>query len=649
MEDFRGRVAQVRSAFALAFAVLSFAAVSLADGRDGLLHWWKVTDLNGDGLLQPEEFRDVMTRGAVRPKTGTTVYQATEGVSADRLVGVETAEVEKPTMRTTVREPVIRFRNPTNWVDGQLHCNYQALSADGACIGRRLVDGVKEGTVFIRFKWDGRRFKKKDASYNHAVTLYGDGWDAWGGRGWRVGFRTYDSSAPNEMYPHFSYGNSEKGFYMSPHNTRFLVKAGVWYEMAVTFRHEVIDGEDRLTRAVMLRGSTTGRGRYAYDRREGAFTPVWAEDAVDGARISLGYHSTAAGSLHGLPGGTAFVAADAAGDDSFVGLIHEVKAYTKYMDEFELQQTMADSDPDVMIGSRNGSADEFSDVGAAAEYEPDAMLWERMKKTFSPASPHATVAFALEENGHALGRLVEMRFLKATPFAGERIDVALNGARFGSKAIPADGEVRFFLKPGRLARVAKDPASGLYPLKLTVSRGDAVDSAVTLDYLSVGGAWQLGADDGKSDEFGTAADLDNYSYVLGQRDAAECCLSIANKSPYASARLYFALSDWAAAHTKHRLTLRGAGSALAVPAFVTVNDDTANRLALPSGPAVCGADGTNVCLGAGALKGATKVEFSCAAENPTTPSWSKLDFWRLETILPDDFRNSDTGMAFVIR
>ena len=58
---------------ASAVVCVALAFTSSADGRDGLVHWWKVKDLNGDGLVQAQEVYDVMTVGAEKPLTAEYV------------------------------------------------------------------------------------------------------------------------------------------------------------------------------------------------------------------------------------------------------------------------------------------------------------------------------------------------------------------------------------------------------------------------------------------------------------------------------------------------------------------------------------------------------------------------------------------------
>lgn len=626
-------------------ALLAFAGSALADGRDSLLHWWKVKDLNGDGLLQPSEFYDIMTLGAASPKTGTTVYQATEGVDEADLVTVETVDVYKPSMRKTVAEPVLHLHNPTNWVGGVLKCNYQAVEAAKACIGGTLVNNKREGTVFIRFKWDGRRFIKTGQNYNYSVLLYSDAYNAYSGWGWAVGFRCYDSGTSNSMYPFFRWGGvGEMGFSQSPHNSNFLIKKGYWYDMAVTFRREKTDSGEVMTRAMMFRGGDSGTGnrQYYYDKRSGALSKnSWQEKVTDGERISLGYHS-----YSGASGGTTFVDAKGSGDDSFIGSIHEVKEYTKYMDELELLQTMVDNDPECMIGSRNGKATEFSDTQAEDVYEPATMDWIRMRRTLTAANP-LTVKFDLEANGHTLGRLVEMRFLKSAALAGERIKIFLNGRQFGSKRIPDDGEIRFFIKPSHLSAIPKDAETGRYPVTLLIARGDSLDTALTLDYLTVGGSWQIGAADNSTKGAGGTSDYYNYFYNIGQRTPTQVVGSIGNKGSYAPARLYFGLTDWAAANLDFKFTVKSVNQ-LTFPAYLTVNGDSANRHVFSDLSAYREEAGTNLLFQAGQLQPGNRFTFSCDMITGDI-SWDSFDYWKLEALMPKDFKNSDEGLMVLLK
>ena len=93
---------------ASAVVCVALAFTSSADGRDGLVHWWKVKDLNGDGLVQAQEVYDVMTVGAEKPLTAEYVYQSTDTQAGANPVAIVN-DVYLPTMRRNADDGAMRF------------------------------------------------------------------------------------------------------------------------------------------------------------------------------------------------------------------------------------------------------------------------------------------------------------------------------------------------------------------------------------------------------------------------------------------------------------------------------------------------------------------------------------------------------------
>ena len=168
----------MKSLLSVVAAGLSIAA--FADGRDGLVHWWKVKDLNNDGLLQANEVYDVMTVGAEKPLTGEYVYQSTDTQAGAKPVAIVN-DVYLPTMRREVSDCAIRLFSPTNYTaDGKLQVNYQSVK-----LPKTASVYTKEATVFVRIKWDGARFKTNGGTGNYLynVNIYANNYNDYSGGG----------------------------------------------------------------------------------------------------------------------------------------------------------------------------------------------------------------------------------------------------------------------------------------------------------------------------------------------------------------------------------------------------------------------------------------------------------------------------------
>lgn len=633
------------SGFAFAFGLTAlWAMTAWSDGRDGLVHWWKVKDLNGDGFLQANEVYDVMTVGAATPLVAEYVYQSTDLEAGAQPVTIDT-DIELPTMRRQIMDAALHFHNPTNYgANGNVMMNYQAVRLPkAASIGGTIA------TVFARIKWDGVRVKDRDGSYNYNITLYANNFNDYYGRGWRVGLRCYDSGTRSSFYPAIFCGSQEVGFNhnSSPITTSQLVKAGYWFDIAYSFKMETgEDGAKYVTPIVVMRMRNEGDSSCRYHtfvtKDPVKYVSNWDQYEVSVEPAYLGFHK----GNNGVGGSDSFLTTGN-GEDSFTGDIHEVKVYNRFMTVNEMLQCMEESDPLCSIGSRNGNADEFTDTGAADVYEPATMPFARMRKTLNAAHPSVSVKMDVIENGHDLSRLVELKLIRGTGFTDGRINVSAGGRCFGSLAVPADGDMRFLVPASIMKSLPKDSGTGTYPLTLTISRADNLAGDLQIDCLNVGAAWQLGIMDLSSDEFagsGGANYHHNYYYLMGDGNLKHFSGVTCNDGAYKNQDLYFAVSDWAAANCAFNLSFRAEKSKQDAAMKIYLND-TSN--AYETWTVGARTDEHVVTFPPGTLAGGNNlVRFANVVNNDT---WVKLDYVRLEPVMPEGFRNKDAGMVMILK
>lgn len=623
--------------------LIAFAGSAMADGRDGLKHWWKVKDLNGDGFLQANEVYDVMTVGAATPLVGEYLYQST-----DTSIGAKPATIEKEvqfaTLRKTVADDALHFNNPTNYDEnGTVKMNYQAVR-----LPKAGSIGGKQATVFARFKWDGALIKESSnkGNYNYNITVYADNFNDSSGGGWRVGLRCYDSGTSGSFYPAIFCGSQEIGFHHSSSSVSStqLIRKDKWVEIAWSFSFETREDGEYVTPTAVIRTrdpveNETGEGwrRHTFVTKTPVkYTSNWSMYSGSVFPAYLGFHKRGTG-----VGGTDDFASAATGDDSFRGAIHEVRVYNRSMSVNEMLQCMEESDPLYTVGSRNGSADEFTDSEAEEVYEPATMPLKNMRRTLNAAHPTAAVKFDVPEDGHGLARLVELKLLPGTGFTGGRLDVAANGRIFGSLTIPEDGDMRFQIPARIMSALVKDEETGRYPLTLTFTRKESLVGDLLIDSLYVGAGWQLGASDHSDAGFGGTGYY-NYCYKMGDTNTAHFVGDIYNQGLYKNQDLYFAVSDWAATNCAFRLTTKSIGSQNA-PVSLYLNDTTT-----PVAELAAGTLNTDYVynIPAGALLGGNNLlRFSAGG----TDIWVSLDYVRLEAIMPEGFRNRDTGLMLLFR
>ena len=623
-----------------------FASCAMADARDGLRHWWRVKDLNSDGLLQANEVYDAMTVSAATPLVGQTLYQSTDLSAGAKPVCI-TNDVYMPTLRKNVSDDAIHFFNPTNYdANGTLKINYQALQ-----LPKTASVGCTAATVVVRCKWDGARFKTSGGTgnYNYNLTIYSNNYNPNNATGWRVGLRCFDSGTSNRFHPFFDYGNQEMGFHYgsapegSSAGQSFVVYKDVWYDIAYTFRVEYEDGNKYVYASVLYRkgDATDYANRYhkCQSRSAVRYTSSWTQYDASVFAPCIGFHRAGVAA----PGWDTF--GNATSDDGFTGSIHEIKVYDRCMTEPEMLQCLGGMDPLCTIGSANGSADEFSDVDAADVYDPATMDWSRMRKTLNGSTPSTSIRWNLDADNLALSRLVEVRLLKDSSFSGDdRIRLDVNGARVGRWTVPADGIVRFFIQANRLAGLPQDAVTGLYPLTLTLTREGSMSGDIKFDSLVVEGAWQLGKNDNSADEFASSDQTYHaYNYFLGQNDLKKLRVSTAGQGLYRDTDVHFGIADWLAANCDYRLTVKSTASN-AASMNLYLNDMSAAYDSIDAGGLAGGRVWT---IPAGTfLGGGNCIRLRNLADGLM---WVSLDYIRLEPVVPADFKNTDDGALLIFR
>lgn len=637
----------MKSLLSVVAAGLSIAA--FADGRDGLVHWWKVKDLNGDGLLQAGEVYDVMTVGAEKPLTGEYVYQSTDTQAGAKPVAV-VDDVYMPTMRKSVNDGAIRFYSPTNYNEnGTLKINYQSIK-----LSKEASIGSKEATVFVRIKWDGARFKYS-GNYNYNVPIYANNYNDSSGAGWIVGLRCFDSSTSNRFHPYFCFGDQEIGFHYSNFATEaeknnakyFVIYKDKWYDVVYSFKTiNEEDGTKKITAAALYRSNDTGSSARNHTYKilpQKKITTKWSmyENSVFAPHI--GFHR----GLGGAGGSDGF--RDAGKDDAFPGVIHEVKVYNRYMSEGEMMQCLGTEEPICSIGSKNGSADEFRDDDAAEVFEPETMPWSRMRKTLNVQNPSVSIKCAIQPYERNLPRLVEIKFLKDAGVTGESIRLDMNGSKIGRLNIPADGTVRFFIPAAKFAKLAVDGETGKCPVIFTLIRNGKQDGSLLFDALNIGGAWQLGDIDKTNNEFSTTDDSYlNYTYHVGQNNLKKLRASImginANgASGYRDLDMYFAVGDYLSLNCDYKLTMKSVGANNAAIEFYL------NDMSVPFDNVSIGGlmNSKTWTIPAGTLlEGENAIRLRNTDQNGT---WVSFDYFRLEPIIPEGWRNSDEGITVKVR
>lgn len=525
---------------AIALAVVFTASFAMADARDGLRHWWKAKDLNGDGLLQPSELYDLMTVGSAKPLTASSITQNTDSPDA-KPVSIATG-VNHVTMHYTASdEEGFVIHNPTNWDAGnsRWRINTQMITLpQAAAVTSRTA------TVALRFRWDGIKVRDSSNKYGMYQYLYCNDHDWNAKRGWAICLGVYDGSVQSR-YPTLTFGSNRFRFGASPGDAANRIASGDWVDMAISFSCD--EG-----------GSFSAN---CYMRVNGTTYPKFRSLTQTGTTAATIRSSGVSAPTIGKGGGTSFVYSSN-GEDSFGGAISDIMVYDRVLSENEAWQVLSDLErySAFTIGSKNGSADEFSDAAPAAVYLPESMEWSQFRKTLTAANPSVSIKCNVETNGHLFGRVLQLGVV-GHPSDWARMSVLANGVEIGDKTIPRDGsEMVFWVAPSVMSNLVYNAESGCYPLTLTLRRAGDLTGNLELDHVYFGGAFQIGIEDDSSSEFGSDANYFNHWYFVSSHDLKRHTPSIEQSGSGNTMQLHssFFLSDWEAANLDYKFTVKSA-------------------------------------------------------------------------------------------
>ena len=625
------------------FVAVAFAAsCAMADARDSLVHWWKAKDLNNDGLLQPTELCDMMTVSSNMPLKASEILQDTTSEMAEPA-SIGTGVVH-PAMRRAAAydsDTYFSFNNPTNYdSEGKLIANWQSITLPNKASVAISQDAL-EGTFIARFKWHGLRARKRQmisgawkTNYQYNVTLYANNYKNDSAIGWRVGLRMYDAGTSTMMYPTLLIGDGKiqnELHAFGANSSTLRVRAGEWYDYAVSFKQSEEAGKIKALFVLRCNYGTENRSHGVYEFT-GTVTPKPVPDGWFPSYIGINGKTAFFDPVHGTSG-------TGRGEDSFGGDISDIKVYRRALTERQILSEFVDN-PLCEVGRANESGNEFTDSDAAAVYDAATMPWSQMRKTLNAAHPSVSVKCDVVENGHGLGRLVELKVLKGN--AAGSVEVAANGMAFGRKTVQEDGWLRFFIPARIMSALAKDAETGKYPLTLTFTRKGNLSGDMVVDFLRVGGAWQIGKADNSTDEFGTNdTPYYNYYYNVAQEDDKHITPSIGASGIYSSLAIFFPVGEWAASNLVHRLYIKGKGSN-SNDVYIKLND----------------ASETNTTIAAGTMSSGKTIEFAPgtleAADNKlrvfkdeSVSGWNAFDYWKFETVWTGS--NYDTGTIIELK
>ena len=532
------------------FAAISLAAPSaMADARDGLKFWWKAEKKTAVGAaLEARELTERVTYSAgespVCPSSlnhRTTSYTYTDGsVFEPTPMCITNMAVFCPTSKRTVYEDCLYLPQPTDKnASGTLMQDFQRVILPGAS---SVID--KEGTLFVRFKWLGRT----DATAQ--VNFIGVG-AAWSTCGWVLSLKGYGTQKNSYLTFRNFKSNSDQMFNSGVGEC----PADTWIEVAVTVKPVSVEGVEKTELKF-------------YKRRENALHNTDGTPKLDkgSATVPAITASTGANRICRISNTDGTGWKTAAGTSSFRGFIHEIKMYDRVLDEDEVVQMMAGDDLEWSIGTKNGSANEFSDSEAVAVFEPATMPWHRFRRKLTAENPSVSIRTELDADGYNLARLLQIRIAGSAPNYS-RLVVSMNGNSVANKDLHLaternDGNVFVFLSDNVMRKLTQDSKTGKYPMTLTLTRTGEMSGDIEMDWLYLGGAFQLGKLDGKKSEFSDSNDTIYYHYLTPMRNIKRLSPSFGYTagSSYINLDVSFFMPE-GATNYPHRLCMTGVNHA----------------------------------------------------------------------------------------
>ena len=203
-----------------------------------------------------------------------------------------------------------------------------------------------------------------------------------------------------------------------------------------------------------------------------------------------------------------------------------MKLYNRLLTKEEFEQACVPfGDPLFTIGSKNSSADEFSDETAVEVYDADSMPWYMLRKTLTEANPSLRIMTTLAATDLAASRVLELAPIYSDDCPQDAaIDVMVDGAVVERLCRNDDADRLVYISTNRLCRLTA--VDGAYPLVISLRRAGGMGGTVSFDRIMLGGGWQLGKRDSSYGEFMTWKGNRTYNffkYNLSRRDIGVLC------------------------------------------------------------------------------------------------------------------------------
>ena len=475
-----------RFSFALALAGL-LAQTAAADVFADARHYFVFEeDLNGDGIVQANEVRDLRHWGRLDSYT--------HAVKASNFKGNDLQPNGPTWVDTTVAQPGRGLSYTGKALHFTVDNRAQAdLDADGMVKTNSCTTGFQfnnasiAGTVTVLMRCRMDSFNSFDAYNDHAwLVNNGENWADYAGS--NFGFKPTVQTGANSTkgYPSVYFGRWE----LVP--SGITVTTNVWYDIGIVLK-DTGDGGAEAFFAVHDEGldkvytDSTKVSRKPQNfqfetRRLAAGTGAFVHEAKHKPELTIGAE---------MIGYRGYRAAN----KGFAGDVQRIVMWDRALSKDELVEAICQPAPSIRLGIEDGSAGEFgerSDIQETYVAQVPELPLHRMPSSVDAANPDLDLVLKLRGDNYKLGQVLRVK--AAAGASGVTwLRPTVNGHALESKALQPGRDASWFVKKGLLT-------SGSNAVTFTRLPSSAAAS-LAFDVIELTGSWALGTDNGNNGEF----------------------------------------------------------------------------------------------------------------------------------------------------
>ena len=564
------------------------------------VNWWRFDGKDG-GALQTSDVRDVRHWG--RPSEGDSDATGTTGPLGGPVW--TNMNVYLPGRGVTVASPCLYFPVATN---ATVNAGGETvLSAHETTL--TVPDALRAGsyTVVARIY----PLPLVGAVSGHDAYFYNNGlnWTYWSGS--EFGLRAFGSDKSGTTFcPSVYIARSDYAA------TGLDMRANTWYDIAFSVTDNGFDAQgnaldDSLLVAVM--DAEHGFRTHECAISTNAYTTFANWTAKPKLGAETGY--SAPTDFWNATAGSALNSGNPA--KSFHGMIHQLAIWNRALDADEIAEAFGHPNNTVLgVGSADGASGEFAASGGSSDWTEGAP-WRDMAGTLDASHPSLSIRFSPAADNKGLHQMLHAGFAAVgTPGAGQTasVEVSLNGKALGAPGPVGEGDDLWIAIPRSAL------SAGENVLALRYAGGSA--ASVSLDCLSIGGSWQLGAPNRRDTEFSQESASRSNDFYVGNRNMLNVVRSLTS-SIARHKRLHFFVPQRVAARESFTFTARQASKAEGGDTAFRILLNGVGKYATPAGGIANGEDASFRVEAGELAPGWNVIDIEHTGVN-----WMTFDFFR---------------------